>query len=429
MPRGAEVCAALSGGLDSVVLLDLLAAAAPGRGIRLAALHVHHGLSPNADAWAGFCTRICAARGIPLAVARVRVEREAPEGLEAAARAARYAAFAAQGAPVVALAHHEDDQAETVLQQLLRGTGLKGVAAMPEWRSLPAPGPAIFRPLLPVPRAVLLAWAHGRGLEWIEDESNAEARFDRNFLRHELAPRLDARFPGWRERLARFSRHAAAADALLGELARVDGVGASAGEPLHLGPLRALAPARRMNALRAFLATNALAMPSEARLAEMAAQLLGARSDARVRIEHDGASLVRYRGAIAIDTPPSPGDWLVAWRGEREVDLGGGRGTVRFDPADGEGIAADRAAGEGWHFAPRAGGERIRLAAARPTRTLKNLLQESAVPVWQRARLPLLFHRGRLVWVPGIGVAADYACPPRARGLRPTWTPFQALRP
>lgn len=426
---GTRLGVALSGGLDSVALLDLLAAAAPACGIALSALHVHHGLSRNADSWARFCSALCAGRGIPLTVERVRVDARAPEGPEAAARSARYAAFAARGEPVLALAHHEDDQAETVLLQLLRGTGLKGVAAMPEWRPLPGTGVTLFRPLLGASRALLRAYAEGRGLAWIEDESNLEARFDRNYLRQEVAARLEARFPGWADRLARFARHAAAAEALLGELAALDGVPAAAGEALAVAPLRVLPETRRLNALRAFLAKNGLAMPAEARLAQMAAQLLGARSDARVRLEHDGAALVRHRGAIAIVAAGRPGTWRVDWRGERELELGADRGRVRFDPATGEGLCAGRATGEGWHFAPRAGGERVRLGERRPTRTLKNLLHESAVPAWQRERLPLLFHGSRLVWVPGIGIAAGYACAPGEAGLRPSWTPFRAPRP
>src|ERR1700681_2443010 len=178
LPPGAAVCIGLSGGVDSVVLLDLLAR----EGARhLSAVHVHHGLSPNADAWADFCARLCAKRGVPLEVVKVHVDRNSMLGVEAAARAARYAVYAKRPEPFVALAHHLDDQAETVLMQLLRGTGLKGIAAMPELRSLRGTGVQIFRPLLGHSRAALHAYAQERGLRWIEDESNAATRHDRNF--------------------------------------------------------------------------------------------------------------------------------------------------------------------------------------------------------------------------------------------------------
>jgi len=416
VPPGAAVCVGFSGGLDSVVLLDLFAS----RGThRLSALHVHHGLSPNADRWAEFCARFCAARGVPLAVEHVSVARDSGEGLEAAARAARYAVYARRPEAFVALAHHLDDQAETVLLQLLRGTGLKGVAAMPEQRPLAGSKVTLYRPLLATPRSSIRAYAVDAGLEWVEDESNASSVQDRNYLRNDLAPLLDARFPGWRGAAARFSRHAAAAHELLDDLAASDG--AEAGDTLAIVP--ALTPARRANALRAFLALNGVAMPSEARLAEMAKQLFGARADARVRIEHGTVALVRFRDRVHIERDAAPaGDWRVAWHGENEVDLGAGRGSVRFEPARGAGIALSWVAAGDWCFMPRAGGERIRVDAKRPTRTLKNLLQEHDVPAWQREKLPLLFRGAALVWVPGVGIAAEFACGEGAEGFSPCWT-------
>jgi tRNA(Ile)-lysidine synthase len=405
--------------MDSMVLLDLLAAHARGTW-PLAAVHVHHGLSPNADAWAAFCRSFCEARRIPIAIEHVQVDRDAPDGLESAARRARYAVYAARPEPFVALAHHLDDQAETVMLQLLRGTGLKGIAAMPEVRTIPGSSTRLFRPLLPVARAELAAHAESAGLRWIDDESNATAEFDRNFLRHQVAPLLDARFPGWRDAAHRLSRHAAGADALIEELARIDGVPAEAGEGLPVDP--SLSGPRRANALRAYLALNGIAMPSRSRLAEMSRQLYEARDDARVRIEHAGVVLVRHRGRVLIETRAShDADWRVEWRGEAQVDLGGGRGIVKFEPARGRGLAL-HPAGTGWHFRPRSGGERIRLDPARPTRTLKNLLQERGIPAWQRSGMPLLFDGDILVWVPGIGIAGGYACREGREGFLPCWT-------
>ena len=424
VPRGAAICAGLSGGLDSTVLLEALARVAPALGHPLSAVHVHHGLSPNAQAWAASCERLCAALGVPLAVARVDVARGSGDGLEAAARAARYAVYAARPEPIVALAHHRDDQAETVLLQLARGTGLKGIAAMPELRALPGSPVTIFRPLLALGRAAILDHARARGLSWVEDESNASARHDRNYLRHEVAPRLDARFGGWRSGAARLARHAAAAGALLEELARIDGAPDRPGAGLALVP--GLTPERRANALRAFLAVEGLAMPAESRMAEMARQLYEAREDARVRIALGGAMLVRHRAVahvVAAARDSGADAWRVAWRGEALVALGGGRGAVRFSPAVGAGLAK-ALSGEGdWHFAERRGGERVRLAAARPSRTLKNLLREAAVPEWDRDHVPLLFRGEAIAWVPGIGVAAEFACPAGAPGIVPAWSP------
>ena len=401
-----------SGGIDSVVLLDALAQAGSHP---ITAVHVHHGLSPNADAWADFCRGFCASRNVPLTVERVKVDRAAPEGLEAAARRHRHAIYAARPEPYVALAHHLDDQAETVLLQLLRGTGLKGVAAMPELRALPGSHVQLFRPLLGVARAEIAARAKERGLDWIDDESNASTKHDRNYLRHDVAPLLDARFPGWRDAVSRFARHAGASNDLLEELARRDGA-SGAGVVIDAS----LPAARRANALRAFLAMNGLPMPGEARLDEMARQLYGARGDARVRIEHAGVALVRQRDTVRIDAAPPQEAWSLDWHGEEDIDLGPGRGSVHFERVTGRGLATDLATGP-WRFMPRAGGEKIRLQAGRPTRTLKNLLQEHDVPEWQRARIPLLFRGERLAWVPGVGIAAEFACGAGKQGLLPSW--------
>ena len=424
-PADQAVCVGFSGGLDSTVLLDWLADEGEATGRKVTALHVHHGLSPNADQWVKFCERFCANHGVPLSVEYVRIDAASSQGLEGAARAARYAVYAARPEPVIALAHHLDDQAETVLLQLLRGTGLKGVAAMPEVRALRGTGVRIYRPLLEVPRAALAARAQERGLHWIEDESNVSVQFDRNFLRQRIAPLLDERFAAWQESAARFARHAGAASELLEQLATLDGVPEKPGEPFPLS--ESLGPERRANALRAFLARNFVAMPSEARLAEMARQLYEARDDARVRIDHAGVSLVRHQGCARIERGllrhgvQEPAAWRVPWRRESDLDLGPDRGSVHFEAAVGQGIAEARARSGDWYFAARAGGETLRLGDGRPTRTLKNLLQEGEVPLWQREKLPLLFHDGRLVWVPGVGIAAEYACGSAETGLVPSW--------
>ncbi|HET7547529.1 MAG TPA: tRNA lysidine(34) synthetase TilS [Usitatibacter sp.] len=430
VPAGAAICVALSGGLDSMVLLDALDRLARARGHALTAVHVHHGLSPNAEAWAAFCEAACGERGIACDVERVQVRRDGGEGLEAAAREARHAIYAARAEAIVALAHHLDDQAETLLLQLLRGAGLRGLAAMAELRPIEGSRVALFRPLLAVPRAALREQASARRIAWIEDESNASLEHDRNYLRHEIAPRLDARFPGWRRAALRCAGHAAEAQSLLAVLGRLDGAPALAQAGLALDAT--LAPSRRANAVRAFLATEGLAMPSEARLAEIARQLYEARADARMRIAHDGATLVRHRGvAHVLRAEAQRGDaaaWRVGWSGEADLDLGPGHGRVRFTAASGAGIAAARCAAGDWHFAARRGGERMRLVAGGPTRTLKNLLHEAAIPEWQRSRLPLLFHAGRVAWVPGVGIAAEIACAPGEAGLVPAWSPaFSAL--
>jgi len=364
--RGKRVAVGLSGGVDSVVLLDLLCAAAPRHGFRVAAVHVHHGLSPHADAWARFCRKLCRDRGVPLVVRRVGVRKQG-KGLEAAAREARRDAFARHPAPVIALAHQLDDQAETVLLNLLRGAGARGASAMPVAGRLG--GKILLRPLLAVRRDAIEAYARARGLRWIEDESNRDATLTRNFLRLRVGPLLETRFARWRESLARAARHFAAADA----------------------------DARLL--LREFLRVRGLRAPSEAKLVEMLRQLTG--KGTRTAIEHDGAVLRVYRGRVSVDKRPG--------------------GELRLRPARGRGIDAARLERSRVTLRARAGGERLQLDARRPRRTLKNLFQEAGIPPWRRERLPLLYCGDELVWVPGLGVAAGWQAARGVRGVVPEW--------
>jgi tRNA(Ile)-lysidine synthase len=376
--RAGGAAVALSGGVDSVVLLHLL----KDRGV--GAVHVHHGLSRNADAWSRFCRALCRRWKVPLVVRRVRVAK-AGKGPEAAARAARYAALRALPVGAIFLAHHLDDQAETVLMHLLRGAGRAGARGMPAESRLD--GKRLLRPLLEVPREAILAYARAQGLEWVEDESNADDAYTRNFVRLRLGPLIASRFPRWRESLARAARHFAA-----------DELDAKA-------------------LMREFLASRGLRSPSEARLVEMLRQLAAARP--RTLVEHEGMRLRVYRGKVSV-TPAQPRAPFspLEWKGERRLPIPALGGELRARPARGEGIDARH-----WPLQVRlrAGGERLKPDARRPRRTLKNLFQEAGVPPWERERLPLLFSGERLVWAPGLGVDAAYRAAPGASGLLPEW--------
>jgi tRNA(Ile)-lysidine synthase len=351
---GERVCVGYSGGLDSTALLDLLAGLCDRAGFALEAVHVHHGLSPNADRWASSCEDFARRLGVPLRVERVRVARDDPAGLEAAARRARREALARAGAPVVALAHHRDDQAETVLLQALRGTGLKGLAGMaPDYAAL---GVRWVRPFLEVPRAAIAAYAGSRSLAWVEDESNDSCRIDRNFLRHEGLPVLASRFAQAGGSLARLARHAASAGRLLEALARLDAGGALEPPRLAAAPLRALPPQRVANVLRHWIEAHGGAMPGEARLAQIQRQLLAARNDAQVRIRHEGFLLARHGDFLVLEpASDTPAEWEVAWRGEPVLPLGNALGEVRFEPRGGGGHRRE----------PRAAGPVALLAAPR----------------------------------------------------------------
>jgi tRNA(Ile)-lysidine synthase len=415
---GQRVAVALSGGLDSIVLLDALHELAPRFALVLSALHVDHQLSPHAGRWAEFCAEACAARGVQLTIARVDVARRAGQSLEAAARAARYRELLGADADIVVLAHHADDQAETVLLQLLRGAGPAGLAAMPRHRAGDVGGPALLRPLLDLPRATLAACASARGLAWIDDESNANRRHKRNLLRLDVAPLLAEAFPGYPSVLVRAAGHQAEASALLDELACRD-----AGDTQHgldRAALTALSPARARNLLRWFLRREGLRPPSAARLAGMLAQLQTAGTDARTRIVHDGAEIGCHRGRIVIHAAAA-GAYAFGWRGETSVDLPGG--ILHFERTRGDGIAAAKLDAAVVMLRSRRGGERIQLATNRPRRAVKKLLYDAQLPIWQREALPFIWCGEELAAVPGIGVALAFQAQSDEDAWRVGWRP------
>jgi tRNA(Ile)-lysidine synthase len=380
-----RVAVGLSGGVDSVVLLHVLAGLRKRFGFSLSALHVHHGLSPNADRWLLFCTRLCKSLRVPLRARRVRVTRTG-EGLESAARAARYAAFRALKVDAVALAHHLDDQAETVLFNLLRGAGRRGVSGMPQRARLD--GKLLLRPLLEVPRAAIEAYAAAHGLRWIEDESNADEALTRNFLRRKVTPLLDARFPRWREGVARAARHAARTEADASDF------------------------------LRAYLREQGLRAPSEARLAEMLKQLRSGSSRAAIR--HDGKVLRAYRGRLSVENAGVPAAFAARpWSGEQRLDLSALGGAITFRRGA-FGIAPRLLKQKPFSIRLRRGGERLQPDPKRPRRTLKNLFQEAGIPPHERERLPLLFCGDELVWVARLGLDARYQT---RGGTVPEWRP------
>ena len=414
---GASFAVALSGGIDSMVLLDAAARLAPLHPLALSAIHVHHGLSPNADRWADFCAAQCAARNVPLVTHRLRLARERGSSLEARARAARYERLLSADVEVIALAHHADDQAETLLLQLLRGAGPHGLAAMPAVR---VGRPALLRPLLGLARGTLAACAAERGLAWIEDESNADRRHARNFLRLEIVPGLAARFAGYPATLARAARNQAEAAGLADELAAIDAAAAVDDSGLSRAGLAALSPPRARNLLRWFLREKGLRPPSEALLAEMLRQLVAADEDARIRIAQNGAEIGTHRGRVVIHAPATPAFERV-WRGEPEVVLPGG--VLAFERARGAGVAEGKLGAGRVTLRSRGGGERIRLAANRPTHAVKKLLQEARLPPWERQALPLIWSGDELAAVPGIGVALAFQAAPGEPGWRVEWRP------
>jgi tRNA(Ile)-lysidine synthase len=270
---GQSLVVAYSGGMDSSVLLHVAKQVAPTLDMHLSAIHVHHGLSVHADIWAQHCQQTCAALGLELQVTKVAITRQSGDGLEAAARKARLNVLLDHPADWILMAHHADDQAETVLHNLLRGTGPRGAAGIPERRG------RVLRPLLGLSRQTLLGYAQAHKLSWIEDESNADRRYTRNYLRHEILPVIKHRFPQAVEQLSAATRRFGDAQSLLDELALNDLGTDGFVFPVPLCLLRSLSEQRAKNVVRALISGQQVQLPDERRLGEFVRQLLTAASD------------------------------------------------------------------------------------------------------------------------------------------------------
>ncbi len=392
LPPGACYRVCYSGGLDSSTLLHALwrAALRP-----LQALHVDHGLQPQSQDWARRCAAVCAALDIPLQVLRVEVAPAHRQGPEAAARAARYEALrkVMHSGDVLVLAHHRDDQAETVLMRLLRGTGIAGLAAMRPHAEF-APG-RLWRPLLDTPRTSLRAYAEQQQLQWIDDPHNADLRYTRVWLRREILSLLELRLPSASRNLARAASHAAEQAALLEELADADLGGLQQGDSLRITGLLRLTPARQRNALRNWLQRRGFHPPNTNILQRLQREVLMAPADAAPLLRSGDCELRRYRDALylmpPLPLPPAEGVGVI-WSTDTRIELPAGCG----------GLQAPRPPPQPLRICFARGGERLRPAGSAHTRSLKNLFQEAGIPPWRRRRTPLLEMEGELVWVPGL---------------------------
>nr|WP_269106620.1 tRNA lysidine(34) synthetase TilS [Massilia sp. TS11] len=436
---GQVLAVAFSGGLDSSVLLHLARDYATRHGLRLLALHVHHGLSPNADAWLTHCAAECAALRLPFASSRVQLQPDGT-GVEAAARKARYAALGAlcvrHGADLLLTAHHQDDQAETILLQLARGSGIAGLCGMDSHHRAPGllgtDAVTLARPLLDVARATLEQWQREHAIAYIDDESNADPRYARNALRHQVLPALEAAMPGFATRFARAATHARAAQRMLQELAAADLAACLVSDALDLEKFRQLSEDRANNLLRHWFAQRGIRMPSTSWLQEMTSQLLQARADANLCVSHPDCEIRRYRGHLHITAHPAPlrgereaGEPLRSgqafrWQGEAELAFPDYGGVLRFEP-DEAGIDAAWLRAQALEIDFRRGGETLKLAANRPTRSLKQHYQALAVPAWQRSRLPIVWAGRQLLFAAGVGMDARQLGQGGAPRVRLVW--------
>src|SRR6266700_7198467 len=361
VPPGAHLALGLSGGIDSVALLSILLELAPALRFSLRAVHVNHGISPNAGRWAEFCSGLCGKSQVPLQLETVDLSPYRSLGLEGAARQAR----------------HE-------------------------------------------------AYARLRGLDWIEDESNADTARRRNFLRREAIPLLERQFPAASATIARAAVHLAEARELLEEMARADLERCGDGAAVEIRSLRQLGEARAKNLLRHWCEARGIKALAAARINELMRQLRESRADARVGLSVPGWDFLRHRGKLYLE-PAGENvgpDFRESWNGENALPLLALGGVLKFKPEEGRGLSLAKLRQAPVTVRVRRGGERLRPDSRRPRRTLKNLFQERGIPPWRRDRLPFVYCGEELVSVPGIGEACEFRAARADAGLIVTWEPF-----
>lgn len=399
-----------SGGLDSTALLHAIVALGEARGADVSAAHVHHGIHAEADRWVAHCRQFCMALGVTLKVVRITVKTGGGDSLEAAARHARYHALRSLMAPQTCLltAHQQDDQAETLLLQLLRGAGLDGLAAMAHicrfadgWHA---------RPLLAFSRGDLQDYASRHGLAWIEDPSNRDTAVHRNFLRHEVMPLLKQRWPAATRTLARAASHQAAAGTLLKVLGQEDRKAAAGGrsDTLSVKALAALPIPRQTNVLRTWLQELGLRVPSSTQLEQARNQALSARWDSTPLVHWPGAEVRRHRDDLYAMAPLSEHDSsrVIIWDIRRPLQIASMGLTLRWQDFESQGLTLPGPrAGITIRF--RRGGERCKPRGSAHHRPLKKLLQQAGVPPWERDRIPLLYIGEALAAVTGYWICGQ----------------------
>ncbi|WP_034297760.1 tRNA lysidine(34) synthetase TilS [Herbaspirillum sp. RV1423] len=407
---------AYSGGLDSSVLLHIATAFARERGVRLFAFHIHHGISVNADRWQAHCLQQCERLGVAFGTRNITLVQKDKSGVEEAARVARYQALGAlcreHGVELLLTAHHLDDQAETVLLQMLRGAGVAGLSGMDSANKaaelLGNAGLLMARPLLAASRSELERYAQQQEVQFVEDESNSDTRYARNALRHKVMPVLAEFFPGFQERFARAAGHAQSAQRLLIVLASQDLAACMDGEYLSVPALRRLDPERIDNLLRYWFGLRGLRMPSAAWLLELRTQLLDAKYDAQLCVTHPDCHIRRYRERVFLtprrplfdeNTAPQP----FVWRGEEKLHFPQFAGSLFFDVAE-QGFNAAWLREQPLSVCLRSGGERVKLAWNRPSKSLKYHYQSMDIPAWERPYLPIVFAQEQILYAAGIGM-------------------------
>ena len=423
---------AYSGGVDSHVLLHALhALQAELPDISLKAIHINHKLQPDADDWAEHCKSVCAAYDIELVIEALTIQQSIGHSLEAAAREARYGAIAKHmhDNDVLLTAHHLDDQTETILLQLLRGAGTRGLSGMTMLSRFQHGW--LMRPLLQHSRAAILDYAYDCNLQWIDDSSNLNVAFDRNYVRHNVIPHLRARWPATDQMFARAAANLADATKCLNDLADIDLAEVDARQETFYGQqtfsisieaLDSFSDARKNNLVRHWLHAHGFETPDQTHLRRILREVVGAREDAQPCVHWHNVEIRRFQGRLYVMSllKPVSVEWL-SWDILRQPELSLNGGVLTCLPATQGGLDSEHLKESHVEIRFRQGGERAQPHGIHHTRQLKKLFQEAHIPTWIRDRIPLIYVDGKLAAVPGLWVFEPFACAKPGTGVDLHW--------
>jgi tRNA(Ile)-lysidine synthase len=402
-----EILLGLSGGLDSCVLLHLLANMQTQLDFKLKAIHVHHGLSSSADDWLNFCKQKCKVLDIEFDAVKVKINEKGSLGIEGEARELRYEAIKKKQKGVVALGHHQNDQAETLLLQLLRGSGLKGLAGMPEFDE----ERKFWRPMLNIKKELLEKYASENDIKYIKDESNEDINFDRNFIRKKVLPLIESRYPASIETISRSATNISEGHQINELLALDDSKNVMSDDGSHLliENLNKLPNLRAINLIRWWLSFNDLLMPSKKNVEELFRQVKLIKKDTSLNLKISNDRSIRAFDdkllivSIMNDLP----SYHFKWAGQEEIELPN-KSKLHFVKTKKGGLSLSKLGAKSLYIKSRTGGEKLKSFPDQPSRSLKYLFQKADIPHWERDQVPLVYANEQLVAVPNLGVQYEY---------------------
>jgi len=402
-----EILLGLSGGLDSSVLLHLLANMQTELDFKLKAIHVHHGLSSSADEWLNFCKGKCKFLDIEFDAVKVKINEKGSLGIEGEARELRYEVIKKKQKGVVALGHHQNDQAETLMLQLLRGSGLKGLAGMPEFDE----ERKFWRPMLTIKKELLEKYASENNIEYIEDESNEDINFDRNFIRKKVLPLMESRYPSSVETISRSASNISEGHHLNELLALNDSKNAMSddGSYLLISNLNKLPNLRVINLIRWWLSFNDLLMPSKKNIEELTRQVNYIKKDTSLNLKISNDNAIRAFGdkLFIVNMKNKLTSYHLKWSGQEEIELPN-KSKLHFVKTKKGGLSLLKVGAKTLYIKGRTGGEKLKPFPDQPSRSLKYLFQKAEIPHWERDQVPLVYANEKLVAVPNLGIQFEY---------------------